>query len=496
MMVRLFCWLAVTLIVATGYAQVDSAAKQRDFERYEKEQEEAFRSYLETEEQEFKHYNDSINREFGKYLAEAWTDFDLQWREPPIQYPVPRTVYNPDTPRPEPSRLPVKGEAEPPRRPLPHREGGIPLPSRLPTDIPVPQLKRSYYGVTITFDKPAFSMPRLNGTTEREIAACWTALAQLPYESWAGRIMQWKSALKLNDWGLYLLIKEAFTAYAPGGTGNEQVVFTVFTLNQLGYRAKIGRVRQGLVPLIALGSNVFNVPVVKSEGTDYAHVSGQREDQSILQTYGLGYGGATRLLDMSVNSSPVLAPAVTTKTVKDDKRSYELCFNKNLVDWYATYPCVDFSIYAEAALDGIFLQSVGRQIQPVVEGLSQEQAVNELLHFVQLAFDYMRDKEQYGYERWNFAEETLAASYSDCEDRAILFTQLVRTLLHLPVVLVSYPGKHLATAVKFDDPQLEGDYIEVDGQKYLLCDPTYIRASLGMGMPQLKGIPIRVIKLK
>lgn len=496
-MIRLFCWLVIALAFsATGRAQVDAFSKQRDFERYAEEQDDAFYSYLKLEEEEFKSYNDSVNREFGKYLAETWKDFDLQWKEPLIKCPVPLTTYNPETPRPEPLKLPVKGEVELPKNPLPHVKTDIPLPSELPVNVPANQLEKSFYGVTVTFNKPAFTMPRLTGTTEGEIATFWTALASLPYDSWTGRIMQWKSGLKLNGWGLYLLINEAFAAYAPSGTENEQVIFTVFTLNQLGYRAKIGRVKQELIPLIAFGCTVTNTSFFTYEGADYSAVNAKHRDLSSVQSCRMEYGGAARLLDMSVNSSPMLASSVATKTVKDNKRTYELRFNRNLVDWYATYPCVDFAIYAEAALDESFRQSITQQIKPVLEGLTQKQAVNELLHFVQFAFDYKTDQVQFGYERWNFAEETVASSYSDCEDRAILFTQLVRTLLDMPVVLISYPGRHLATAVKFNDPQMEGDYIVADGQKYLLCDPTYIGAGVGMAMPDLKRIPIEVIKVK
>lgn len=494
---RLFCALMVALVVGMGAAQV-SSSKQYDFERYAKEQNDAFHSYLAMEDEEFRSYNDSINREFGKYLAEAWRDFDLQLKEPPIKSPVPPTIYNPDTPRPEPEKLPVKGEVELPKVPMPRlgTNQPVPMPSELPVNVPSGHLEKSFYGVTIALDKPSFSIPRLTGVTEKEIAIYWTALSGLPYESWITRIMRFKSGLKLNDWGLYLLINEVFSAYAPDGTENEQVIFTVFTLNQLGYRAKIGRVQQELLPLVAFGNNIFNTSFFTYGDVVYSVVNMKHRDLSSVQSCRMEYGGATRLLDMSVTSCPMLASSVITKTVKDKRRSYELRFNKNLVDWYATYPCVDFAIYAKAALDEVFLQCIRQQIKPAIDGLSQEKAVNELLHFVQFAFEYMTDDKQFGYERWFFAEETVASSYSDCEDRAILFTQLVRTLLDMPVVLLYYSGRHLATAVKFDNPDIKGDYIVVDGQKYLLCDPTFIGADIGMGMPNLRTIPIEVIKLK
>ncbi|MDR1348574.1 MAG: hypothetical protein LBJ63_09155, partial [Prevotellaceae bacterium] len=97
--------------------------------------------------------------------------------------------------------------------------------------------------------------------------------------------------------------------------------------------------------------------------------------------------------------------------------------------------------------------------------------------------------------KWNFAEETIASAYSDCDDRAILFAQLVRRLLGLPVVLIYYPQIHLATAIQFDNPTTEGDYVMVDGKKYLICDPTFIHANLGMSMPDLRNVAVEIIKI-
>ncbi|GHV67361.1 hypothetical protein FACS1894199_12690 [Bacteroidia bacterium] len=94
-----------------------------------------------------------------------------------------------------------------------------------------------------------------------------------------------------------------------------------------------------------------------------------------------------------------------------------------------------FTVFAEASIDNTAWQSVLSQIKPNVSNKSQEEAVNWLLHFVQSAFQYKTDEDNQGYEKWSFAEETLASAYSDCDDRAILFSQLVRHLLGMKVVL-------------------------------------------------------------
>jgi hypothetical protein len=64
------------------------------------------------------------------------------------------------------------------------------------------------------------------------------------------------------------------------------------------------------------------------------------------------------------------------------------------------------------------------------------------------------------------------------------------------VVLVHYPGRHLATAVRFDNPLTDGDYVMVNGSKYVICDPTYIHADLGMAMPDLAGMRVEIFPVR
>ncbi|MGM9852418.1 MAG: hypothetical protein ACI30N_00400 [Muribaculaceae bacterium] len=80
-------------------------------------------------------------------------------------------------------------------------------------------------------------------------------------------------------------------------------------------------------------------------------------------------------------------------------------------------------------------------------------------------------------------EESLFYPYADCEDRSVLFSHLVRDLLGLDVALVYYPN-HLATAVRFTD-SVAGDAMQVGQSRFVVCDPTYIGAPVGMQMPNL-----------
>lgn len=491
----------LTLILLPGISR--GQEKVDDFERYAREQEAAFKNYVANEEKNFKAYYDSINREFARYLAEAWPDYPLKKKEPPIKKPVPPTIYKPDTPRPLPSRQPVKNIEKPlpPRTPstdTDHTSHNRPLP-KVTVPLPAQNLKMTFLGTQVTLSKTEYNLPRLSGTDERSVAAYWNALTRLAYTTWTDEIRQQRSALGLNDWGMYLLINKTFETLFPGRNSNEQIVFTVFTLNQLGYKAKIGRSQQTLLPLIAFSCNVFNTSFFRygsENGTVYTVFNPGNADLSAIQSCRMEYGGATRLMDMSLTSIPSLYTQATLQPLKVGEQSYNLSYDKNYMQLLATYPCVDFRIYAESTPSETFLQSMEEELRPLVRNKSQEEAVNALLNFVQYAFEYKKDDEQFGYERWFFPEETIASAYSDCEDRAILFSQLVRRLLDMEVVLVYYPGRHLATAIRFDNPSTTGDYLNVDGKRFLICDPTFIGASLGKAMPDLMQTPVEIIRLR
>ena len=473
---------------------------QDDFEKYVREQEMAFRKYAAKEDAAFKAYNDSVNKAFGRYLAETWPDCPLVKLEPPITDPVPLTKVTPDKERMSPFRQPVTDERE---KPLTKRPSVIP--KRDSGHYPVPKaprvsmgLKMDFFGTECALLKFSYTLPRLAGVDEKAVSNYWTALSECPHVEWRSQIMKLREDLQLNDWGTFLLINEMYSTYVPDGSENEQVVFTVFTLNQLGYAAKIGRVDEDLIPMVAFDCKVYNTTffTIPSESSKrYSVINMKHRDLTSVKCQHLSFPNADKCFDVWFESSPRLGESVVEKNLNDGVRDYRVRYNENHVKFYSTLPCLDFSVYARAAMEDVLWGSLQEELEPLVQSLSEADAVNLLLHFVQFAFKYEEDGKQYGYEKWNFAEETVGASCSDCEDRSILFAQLVRGLLNMPVVLVHYPGRHLATAIRFSDSTITGDYILVDDEKFLICDPTYEGAKLGMGMPQLKNIPVNIEKL-
>ena len=50
-------------------------------------------------------------------------------------------------------------------------------------------------------------------------------------------------------------------------------------------------------------------------------------------------------------------------------------------------------------------------------------------------------------------------------------------------------------AVHFPE-EVNGDYILLEGEKYIVCDPTYIAATVGRTMPGMNNNEARVILLQ
>ncbi len=182
--------------------------------------------------------------------------------------------------------------------------------------------------------------------------------------------------------------------------------------------------------------------------------------------------------------------------------SVRVACNKNMVDFYSSYPSSEvnnnfmtcWAMYANTPMEERVKEELYPALRTHISGLSKKEAVERLLNWVQTAFVYGYDSKVWGGERAFFPEETLYYPYCDCEDRSILFTRLVRDLLGLKCILVYYPG-HLASAVCFEGA-VNGDYFDLNGQKYVICDATYIGASIGRTMPGMDNSQAKVILLR
>lgn len=135
-----------------------------------------------------------------------------------------------------------------------------------------------------------------------------------------------------------------------------------------------------------------------------------------------------------------------------------------------------------------FKTSVLNPLKKYMESMhSESQKANFLLNFVQNSFGYKTDAEQYGREKYNYPEETVVNSFSDCEDRTLLLAYLYKSLLDLESVILHFEkDKHVCLAVRM--PHRSNSYtFKHNGYPYLVCEPTGIGYTVGKpGIPMTR----------
>lgn len=413
-----------------------------------------------------------------------------------------------DKPTAQPEKKPVVEvvEAEPEAEPAPVVEAGRrPEPAaepRLPvSSTPMSPLYRgesgrskiAYGGLAFYLNNSLNRKCSLNGLNENAIADAYEALCNSDYKPLLADCAQIRKDLRLNDWGVFTLVRQVADTYC--GTANESIVMQQFLLNEMGYKARMARkaTEDKMMLFVATDCSIYAHPYITLNGQNYYNLSGNNEQCQFYMCQ-KDSPKAKNSVGMQLKEAPLFPGTVVSSThqAKGSAARVTVDVPKALMDFYKDYPQCDYSVYFNAPVNAAMENRILSSLAPLVQGRNEADAANILINFVQTAFQYQTDGQQFGYEKPFFVEELFYYPYSDCEDRAMLFSYLVRKLLGLDVVLLDYP-EHIATAVRFNG-NVSGDYLMVNGRKYIVCDPTYIGASIGMTMPRYKMVSAKVLK--
>lgn len=322
------------------------------------------------------------------------------------------------------------------------------------------------------------------------------------YENLLYDCLQERKRLDFSDWAYYQMLQTVCRQFY-GEASNEAVLAMAFLYSQSGYKMRLAHDGTHLFMLVATHHFIYNKPFFNMDGEYFFMLDG-REAGSLRICDAKFPKESSLSLQMTANQqlaqNPTSKRTITSKM--NSNFSFTITSNQNYLDFYGTYPSsylnnnfmTRWAMYANTPLE----KGVRDQLYPALKqklaGLSKKDAVQQLLWWVQTGFDYAYDEEIWGEDRAFFGEESLFYPFCDCEDRSILLSHLVRDLVGLDVCLVYYPG-HLAMAVCFNE-DVAGDYYLYEGRKFVVCDPTYIRARIGDTMPMVKGLETNLILLQ
>lgn len=478
-----------------------------DFNGNVQQFDENFQKFLKERQKEFEDFRRKQNEEFANFIEKGRWEVLKKGAgvKPPKDDRDRPVVYDKNKEKKEYKSLPVKvvSDKRPPFIPQPTpgpirgNEGDTSYSSFL------------FYGTKMKVrwaDLPSF---KLNGLSRKSLAEGYRTLTSEKYNNLISDCLELRKQYVLCDWAYYKMLGTMASAACGQGT-NEATFLHGVLYQQSGYTMRFALDSskdkdQHLRLLVRIkGVPIYNDPILIDGKSFYSfdcdikqHVQGLVMDYKNEQD-----------MQLEINELPHLKSefiGMKTRCSKKYNMTVEMAVNKNQIDFMNDYPSsydgndmmTRWAYYANTQASEEMHAIIYPQLRKCLEGADELLAVNMLLNWVQTAFEYGFDTDIWKRERAFFADETLHYKFSDCEDRAILFSRLVRDLLGLDVALVYYSGNpaHMSAAVCFNK-HVDGDRHELGDRVFVEADPCYTNAKVGHMQPDYYNVEGKVILLK
>ncbi|MBR5216682.1 MAG: hypothetical protein IKV80_10750 [Bacteroidales bacterium] len=366
----------------------------------------------------------------------------------------------------------------------------------------------NFYGKKLDFNVDDKLRLKHKGIKETDVADYFKEISKMSKETsdlWK-QIDAYVNTMGLNEWGYFCILRSL--SESMFSDIDNCVLFNFYMLRNEGdFKVKIARGKDSnkltLLAVIDNSKEVYSYSFFRFKETEntslkYYSIYGGGGSKESIYTYnndeqnaGLKQMGLDFYNTLNMGQCDVKRELNIAKI--NDK--LELPYNSAHIAYLNDVPMTVFPIYFASPLSIEAQRAFNEKLNDIKQEYTSVQFIDIILNFVQTAFDYKTDDQQFGYEKYFYPEEVIAYPYSDCEDRSALFAWLVTTYTDAKVVGLQYEG-HLATAVCFgDNVNISGDAFSYAGKKYYVCDPTYINATIGMTMPQFKDKMPKIVKM-
>ncbi len=463
---------------------------QTDFEKEKEKMRKEFEKAQKQQKETFFKFREEVDKKFVEALRQNWKAVNGSEPEKTTEEPKPNTPPVAPAPDNTSSPIDVKVGTAKPKPPVVHE---------IPPQIVKPEETARKFNVT-TFEYLSnhFEIStdlEITGLKVREVsengaALFWAQASNMDYKTTLNELIAKSKQLNFNDWGYSRLIHQTANILF---SGNEAVLFEWFLLCKSGFAARVGTDGNKFYLLMPIENKVFGSYYFQINGKNYYLMSSQAV---ALRVHDKDFPNATNSLSLDIASPLSINGMVLSRTLKSSQGiSITVPYLAPNIEFYKQYPWAEFRVYFNGKASSSTTEALVEGLRPFIANKKKYEALDVLLNFVQTAFEYATDEQQFGYEKPLFVEETIHYRYSDCEDRSFFFAFLVRELMGLEVIGLLYPG-HLATAVHLEEEEGIGNYVTHEGKMFFICDPTYIGAKIGMAMPKFHKVKAEVIVLK
>ena len=399
---------------------------------------------------------------------------------------VPTTPTKPVTPAPTKPAAPASSSSPAtPAVPTAPEKPAVPVAPAKPA---ANTINYSLYGLQLSVPKPAIA-PNLTSGAQKEVVAFWKEIKESDTKAIVKSFKDAAVNYRLGDWCSLKAVEKYAEIWAKGNV-NAARVMTQFLMMSMGYDLRMASANNEVYLLLPFQQQVYaNTFIRIDDNKYYVYPNSMPANSSIYTCRVPADVDCGQTINLVINPAYLLPKKDQAFKVSHADLSIEGNINRNIIDLQQEYPSMDISCYAASIADEDLRKNILTQLRGQLEGKSEMEAANAILHFVQEGFAYKTDGQQFGQgvEKCFFFDELLYFPFCDCEDRSIFFAYLVKEILGLDVLLVGYPG-HECTAVALSEAPQRHTSLNYKGKNYYICDPTYMGADVGMCMPKYVNV--------
>ncbi|MDE6493259.1 MAG: hypothetical protein K2L50_01585 [Bacteroidales bacterium] len=443
------------------------------------------------------------NQNFADYVRADWSVFPLEIRE---RNPMAEGSFFSDkapskaSQAEEPYAIDVEGFIAP----LPLIEGPVPenYYEEAGSDAVAALLSKQqfiplkFYGKDINiYFNPSLRNISLGKGTGKHIAKFWLYLSDQDFNPVLFQLFQTKEELQLNDYQYYLLVRRFAEKLFAKNKNGEDLLFTVFMLNQTGYDARLGRLTaegtNRFVILLPFFEQVYSLPFITIGTNNYYLAESpltKKEMQGKVKVYEKAFATASHPFSIRINPQNTgIAPLYG--------KFHGYTFNERLAEMQADMPAGPFELSASAEFNPLMQKTFLYKLKPELDSLvqkkqdqnlqevisereSQEMQLLQLLSFLNrnLSSQAKQSAKLNGYYLYPDLMFMKKGS-GDILDRSLLLCLIANRILDIPAVLLVYPNYAMAAVCLKESPQdtespfAQSGFVDIDGKRYYLCGP-------------------------
>jgi hypothetical protein len=339
--------------------------------------------------------------------------------------------------------------------------------------------KIDLYGHELLLPDVVYSSQNTNAchsnTNLHEIVAGW--MENESVDILINRLDAYATELKMDGMAYLMMLNKVANVELPNSSEDCKTLFKYAVLRKKGYDVFVGYTSSSITLYGRTNIMIDNCLFIERGPKKYFDLSfSQQREPSAEQLLVVHHSGVVKPLVMDVIHPPAFSAKQSKRVIPYEYDGMLYFFtakvNQSLIEYYKELPTIRINtVYLNYGLSESAQQSLVAELKEATASLTEVVAMDFMLRFVQTAFEYRKDEQVYGQEKFSFPEETLMNRYSDCEDKSMLFAVFVNQVLGLKTVALYYEKtNHINVAVETKNASVAN--FTFNEHPYIVCEPS------------------------